>query len=74
MVSAPVPAGAQCAEADGLHEILFYRTPVELVGGGMATPSFSVDLDTLRDVLAFPDQAEIPASPCSAIALPTSRC
>ncbi|MEK6238368.1 MAG: hypothetical protein N2C14_26930 [Planctomycetales bacterium] len=32
MVSTSVPAGAQCAEADGLHEILFYPTPVELMG------------------------------------------
>ncbi|MEK6239492.1 MAG: hypothetical protein N2C14_32640, partial [Planctomycetales bacterium] len=55
MVSTPVPAGAQYAEADGLHEVLIYPTTVELVGGAqdgsVATPSFSVDLDALRGVL-----------------------
>ncbi|MEK6233804.1 MAG: hypothetical protein N2C14_03745, partial [Planctomycetales bacterium] len=55
LVSTPVPAGVQYAEEDGLHEVLVYPTPVELMGGAqdgrVATPSFSVDLDALRGVL-----------------------
>ncbi|MEK6238190.1 MAG: hypothetical protein N2C14_26040 [Planctomycetales bacterium] len=54
-VSTPVPAGAQYAEENGLHEVLLYPTPVELMGGaqdgGLATPSFSVDLEAFRGVL-----------------------
>ncbi|MEK6234551.1 MAG: hypothetical protein N2C14_07550, partial [Planctomycetales bacterium] len=55
MVSAPVPPGVQYAEEDGLHEVMLYPTPVELMGGaqdgGTATPSFSVDLEAFRGVL-----------------------
>ncbi|MEK6238921.1 MAG: hypothetical protein N2C14_29755 [Planctomycetales bacterium] len=62
MVSTPVPASAQYAEADGLYEVLVYPTPVELMGGaqdgGTATPSFSADLAALR-AACCPDSVRI---------------
>jgi hypothetical protein len=50
------PLGMRYRTADGVWDVLLYPMPVEMVGGahdgGVACPSFSLDLEALRAVFS----------------------